>query len=501
MNPWEVDYSASQQPKQVMPWEVDYGQNDAPAASPVMESPAPQEQTGFNATMRKRGADLANIVNATSQGQQTMPEGVAQGVMNEVGALGDAVGAGVGLAAKGIYAALPESGQKRIASDMERFSQVAAPVMQQYQQNQEAFDTANPRAGRNLQAVRELGNIVPLGFSPVRRVAGEGLDMAGSAVKNVARDTAMYPVEGAATVAKGIKTLGEDGIGSIKSDFTNQANRHYAAMREEGANINPKKVTDIFSKVDQSLSERGILNPALHGKTMAVIEDLKNAAKEGTLDLETLDQQRRVLSRIKPAIDSGEDAGMARAAVRAIDDGIDSITVDDLTKGSIDAVNNLYAGRKASQKAIKIEKISDILKQADGDPNRIKAGLTRFVNKKNNLNGFSKDEKDALMNASRSTAAEKILKMAGKFGVDLGTSLTPGNTVAPLVGGFVAGSPVAGGAVVGLGTIARQLQKYMARGKADEVIRAIQKGGTPKELMQLPASEARDIIKAIKSEQ
>lgn len=298
-------------------------------------------------------------------------------------------------------------------------------------------------------------------------------------------------LSGTRTAIKGAFAKSADEIDDISSNIRSITNKHYAAMREEGANIAENKTQEIFNTIDNNLSSRGILNPALHGKTMAVVNDLKNAAKNGTLDLETLDQQRRVLSRIKPGIDNAEDAGMASAAVRAID----SIQIEgkDLTKGTVNAVDSLFKGRAEARRAIKIDEIGDILRQADGDPNRIKAGLTRFVNKKDNLRGFTTEEKDSLMNAARSTATERLLKMGGKFGIDLGTSLTPGNTFLPLVGG-IGGSP----AIPALGTAARQLQKYMARGKAEEVIRTIQAGGLPKEIMDLPATEASQIVQQIK---
>jgi len=103
-----------------------------------------------------------------------------------------------------------------------------------------------------------------------------------------------------------------------------------------------------------------------------------------------------------------------------------------------------------------------------------------------------------LRQAAQATTAEKLLKMGGKFGLDLGTSLTAGNTVAPLVGGIAAGSPLGAGAVITAGTISRQLQKYMARGRAEEVIKLLQKGETPKEIGKLPPKEAQEIIMATK---
>lgn len=132
------------------------------------------------------------------------------------------------------------------------------------------------------------------------------------------------------------------------------------------------------------------------------------------------------------------------------------------------AVDLLNQGRKQYAQASKFEAVADVLQKAAGDPNKIKSGLTRFLNNNNNTRGWTKTELVALKNAASSGGAEKLLKMGGKFGVDLGTSLTPGNTVAPLVGGFVNPAlPVAG-------TVARQAQKYAARGKAENLLNVLQ---------------------------
>ncbi len=465
------------------------------------------QANNFIAGQEKRGAEMQDTLAAQHQRKQTAVETLAQLGMQEIGAAGSVAAAPVEALARVGYEALPVNGQDWIKEKM----QSLAPYMQKYQQNLDTFNAENPRAGRNFQAIRELANVLPvakipnagemitdaarIGSSAVRNVAKD----TATATKNAVKDTAMYPVEGAVTVAKGMRAKSADAIEEISRELSKNANTHYTAMRTEGAQINPAKTADIFSAIDTKLASRGDLIPELHGKTIAVVEALKNKVEQGALDLGTLDQYRRVLSRIKPGIDHAEDAGMASAAVKAIDSQIDSIGGKDLTKGSLSAVNSLFAGRAESRKYIKIDKINDIIRAADGDPNRIKAGLTRFINKKGNLRGFTGEEKNALIDASRSTTAEKLLKMGGKFGIDLGTSLTPGNTVAPVIGGFAAGGGLPGAAVVAGGTAARQLQKYMARGKIDNVISAIRNGKLPKELTNIPALEARQIIKDIKS--
>lgn len=161
-----------------------------------------------------------------------------------------------------------------------------------------------------------------------------------------------------------------------------------------------------------------------------------------------------------------------------------------------EAVDLLNQGRRQYQQASKFEDVSDILTKADGDPNKIKSGLTRFLNNENNTRGWSDAEKAALKNAASGSGTEKLLKMFGKFGFDPGNSLTMGNTVAPVIGGAVGGL----GAPVG-GTIARVGQKLAARGKAQNLLDTLQNGGSkglPSKpvsgLFSAPASEIQNTI-------
>lgn len=134
--------------------------------APDMQVAQSSQELGLKGQLQERGAYLADIVDATQQGKQSIPEGIAQGVMGQVGAAGDIIGAGLGKLAKGAYNLLPEAGQKRISSDIQKFSTMAKPYAQQYQQNLEAYNKENPRAGRNFEAIRELGNVIPVGVAP-----------------------------------------------------------------------------------------------------------------------------------------------------------------------------------------------------------------------------------------------------------------------------------------------------------------------------------------------
>lgn len=311
------------------------------------------------------------------------------------------------------------------------------------------------------------------GYDKTLTGAGEGAisgALVGGAIPAIGGVAGKF-IEGAKIAKIGAASKGADELSNVSSGMKESAGNIYEKMRSIGAVINPESAQKLINNIGNAIAQKKFI-PNLNPKTVAILEDMSAASRNGALGLDEIDQYRRLLGRIGGSED-GVSAGLAK---KAIDDFVNKIDAKDLQNGTREAVDLLNKGRAEYAKASKYESISDILIKADGDPNRIKAGLTRFLNNPKNLRGFSTNEVLALKDAARSTTGEKLLKMVGKFGIDLGTSLTPGNTVAPLIGG-IAGT-MSGGAATGflapiVGTAARQGQKYLARGKGEQLLETI----------------------------
>ena len=265
----------------------------------------------------------------------------------------------------------------------------------------------------------------------------------------------------------------------------------YKEMRDAGVVLNKQANKQLASGIDDELSNIK-LNSELHRQTLSILYDLKKSTKKGKLDLEELDQFRRLFTRVSA---SGEDMHVAGRVVDAIDDAVDNLTKKDLVSGDIKAVEALNKGRSEYKKYLKFDTLSNIIQKADGDPNKIKSSINSLLNNERKIRRFNDDEITALRSAAKATSPEKILKGFGRFGID------PNNMLLPFIGGGIAGvglgTPV-GAALVGGGTIARQLNKYLSRGKAENALRIIEAGGIPKELGQLPPKEAMAIIRSLK---
>lgn len=298
--------------------------------------------------------------------------------------------------------------------------------------------------------------------------AGEGA-LYGAAIGGAipaAGALASKTLEGGKVAVQGIAARTPEVLQDTAKSMRSSAGGLYNQMRQVGAVLNPSSSNGLLSTVDAAIKKQKFI-PALNPKTTAIIDDLTETirANNGQIGLDELDQYRRMLTRIG----GSEDGVSAGAAKRAIDDIVDNLNNNGLVNGNTQAVQLLNQGRAEYARASRFDEISDILVKADGDPNKIKSGLTRFVSNVDNLKGYTSEEVGALKEAARSTTAEKLLKMGGKFGIDLGSSFTAGNTFIPAVA-TMAGQP----ALAVAGTGARQAQKYLSRGKAEKALQVIE---------------------------
>lgn len=252
------------------------------------------------------------------------------------------------------------------------------------------------------------------------------------------------------------------------SAVSGAANPIWKQMREAGDALKPDASNGLMDNITQNLSSpENKYIPQLNPKTTAIIEDMKTEAENGSLGVSTLDQYRRMLSRVG----GSEDGFSAGVAKRTIDKYLAEIPDDALISGNKDSIDLLNQARAQSAAGFKAQDVADLLSKANGDPNKIKSVLTKFVSDDDNLIGMNQQQKDALRFAANTGIVENVLKAFGKFGLDFSKSGV-GNTALPALATMAGHAPLA---IVG--TLARQGQKYIARGKAEQAFRLFEKGG------------------------
>lgn len=317
---------------------------------------------------------------------------------------------------------------------------------------------------------------------------GNRLEGAEQGAKYGAAFGAAAPVVGAvaSNVASGAKTAWKGAFASGAQELDEAGNvlkkvatDAYQDMRNAGAELNRSGISKVTYKIGKELSDSGLMNEDLHRGTLSVIKDLNADAQSGSLTLEKLDQYRQLLGQVikknTTKLDGmNPDAFKATQAISALDDAVETIGAAHLSKGTPQAIQTLDKARAAWSQYSKFDRISGIIQAAEGDANKIKQGLKTFLKNTNNTRGFSGDEIKALENAANRTGGEKILRGLGTFGFDLGKTK---NIALPAIATGSSTLVPGGIPLVAAGTAARQTGKYLARGKAEQLLNVIQNGG------------------------
>jgi hypothetical protein len=352
-------------------------------------------------------------------------------------------------------------------------------------QHVQAYLADKPNLARDLQSLGNVAAVVP--------AADAIAPIAGRTAVAIPRGIA----EGAGNFASGIAARSGDQLEAATNGMYADAGKSYNQMRSIGATLNPQAANDLMNNINSAVNSK-VFIPQLNPQTVGILSHLKTAIDtDGTIGLDQLDQYRRLLGRV-PATEDGVSAGLARAA---IDGEVNQLDGSDLLTGTPDAVTALNQGRKTFQQASKFDDIASLVQKANGDPNKLKAGLAKFMGDPSNTIGWSPDEIAAGKNAANTSVTEGLMKLGGKFGWDPGASnqgTAFAGVLAGLAGGAAYGTGV-GAAIPIAGTIARQGQKWLGRGKAENLLQTIEGNvppslsspisTAPKPILQLPAPE------------
>lgn len=344
-------------------------------------------------------------------------------------------------------------------------------------QGYDQFAKDNPRTANALESTGDIvgaaANLIPIG-----KGAAAGVELAGKGV-NAAKDglTAVKDFAKTTTIGKGAtaRLLPEE-LETAGNVIKDRANGSYKVARDSGAILTSEAGQQLVTDVRKSL---GRVSERRHGDTLSILDDMEEAAKKGQLSLDDLDDFRQDLREVhNDHTDftgrTKSDGAKASSAINELDELVNGLKNEHLASGDTSAFEALANGRAQWAQYRKFDQVAHVIKSTGGDPNKLKAAMTRFLNNPKNTRGFSDNEIAALRSAAANTTGEKLLKSLGKFGIDLGTSVSPGNTALPALTGFTGLGTGHGVPMVAAGTVARQGQKYLARGKVENLLQTIE---------------------------
>lgn len=427
--------------------------------------------------LSKRGDEWNRISGEYQSGQIGLPLATLEGAGKVVaGSAGDILGE-VG---KSIWKSDPnEPIQAAITKGMGKVAN-SAPV----QKTIDAYSNwkkQHPDAANALESTADIAQFLPTGK------AIQAVETAGETAAPLIKRSANAIVDKASESGKNISS----GVGTLKSGYSarspealegaikgmeNQAGQHFSTMK--GVGISPEISTRIFDHIDKAVREEREIDPDLHADYVKTIERMKEKAKAG-MTLQQMHLQRQLLRDVetKNFLNNKPVASVARKAIDAMDEALETAKHKGGSQEGAVGVQGMQSGIAKWAQARKFESVANVIQRSQGDPNKLKSGFTTLLNNKKQMRGFTPEEKAAIKAASENSSAEGLMKMMGKFGFDISQARSGGNTL-PWLAGFGAhmagaSTPALGG-LAAVGTGAKYGQKLAARGKAENVLNAIE---------------------------
>lgn len=425
-------------------------------ASPVMQAQGSDPFAGVASPVAQ--PDGPRLQAASAQADQAVAKGADIGSALRIGtnylagSVNDAVKRGV----QGVSDVIPQSvkdvySQTPMGVMSDAGSAIIAPLANAASEQYNKFSQNHPEtsgylnaAGNTLQAASTLAG-APSVVGKVADAVGEiplvaklGEEGGGIPVPQPATEGASPAVLKAASAAK------------------------YQEMRDAGATLNSNGLNVVNDSVDNALKNSGLMNQKMHGGTLSVINDLKNDAASGSMDLEKIDQYRQLLGDVvsdnTSKIDgANSDAMKANVAINALDDAVGSLNQSHLSSGTPEAVDALNQARdlySAKSRLSTLQRIQDNASMTDNPATAIKNGYKTLAKQVNiNPRRWTPEEVDAINKAARTGIVTGALKIGGN------------RLISGIVGG-VGGA--AGGGVKGalLGASAAEAAAYPLRAAA-----------------------------------
>ncbi len=265
----------------------------------------------------------------------------------------------------------------------------------------------------------------------------------------------------------------------------------YDEAKTAGVEYTAPGYTRLVAGLEHKLAGEGIRKD-LHPDTFhAITEMIKTGKSNGAvpggknISLNELDQLRQVASKARRRFgESSNDADkrLSRIVTDRIDDFINKPVTGDIAAGdpakASESIKHARALWQRMRKAETLDKINERALNKVG-ANYSNAGMQtalrqEFKNLANSpkFSRFSKEEQAVIRRIVRGASTENMLRWAGKF--------APTSPVSAMVSMFVGapGGPVGQVALMGAGTVARNISARMGASKVNELNALVRRGYT-----------------------
>jgi hypothetical protein len=256
----------------------------------------------------------------------------------------------------------------------------------------------------------------------------------------------------------------------------------YKRAEDAGLVVKPESFKRVVAGVVYKAKKEGI-DPTIHPKATAAAKRLVDAVENAQpKTLQELDTLRRVVKAAAASIDPDERR-IATIMIDRIDDYLANLTAKDVAAGDANvASNSIMEARSLWARMRKAEVIDELFEKAKNavGANYTQAGMStalrqqfrQLLNNKKAMRGFSKEEQAAIRRVVRGGPVENVIRLLSK--------MAPRGVVS---GGFGLGvgatmGPMAGGAAMLTGELARRSASAMAMRNANKASELIRRGGS-----------------------
>lgn len=334
-----------------------------------------------------------------------------------------------------------------------------------------------PQGAGNLEALLNIASLAPVGKAATAgkdalRELTSGVPLMGKNIENI--PSLGGDLSGLASRIKPVTKVRDfDTISQTTKSLKNNTQAAYQKAADLGATLTKEASSGAGSQIRADVIQEigSDLDPVLHSQTSAALKLLDKKAEKG-LGLLSLENSRKQLGRIAYGKSTApEDAFAAKAAVKSIDKVTDSLGDNPsmLTSGTPEAITALKAGRAASQLERRHGDIAKIVRDANGDPDKLQTVFNTLYKNQKKFNQYSPDEQAIIKSLAHAGTGTKVLKNVGRVGFG-GSSHT-----IPALETLAAFTNPALGIPMVAGTVANVARKSIVRGSADKLLQTIAK--------------------------
>jgi hypothetical protein len=442
-------------------------------------------------------------------------QGVSTGAQELAGALGTAQETAGDIAAWGAgkIGFSPESQEtaRQIGKRLQTFPIITPmPTGEQIKSTvREKFGPEYEPKTKTGEAVEKIGEFAPSAFAGPGSVLRRGAMavIPGLAVEGAGELTGDNPLaEAGAGIASSLLAAGRGGSGTreaIKAapsakEIAEQTNDIYNSLRSAGIAYDNNSYAQFVLDLQREMKSRGY-RPRKNAPNpiSADLEELADAVNN-PLDFAEMESLRKSIGKGLPVTASKEDIAAAAFVREKFDEFLESAPI--ITGGNIpaDQVGALTkAARELASRNIKTRIIEEAIERAttaaSGFENGLRIEFRKIKNNPKKFRGFSKIEKNAIMNIMGGTTPQNLLAQIGRLGISLDKLTAKASLLPTLVtgGGYGMGQFLPAAAVVGTATGAKYLSRLLAEKSAKDLSALMRTGKTE----QIRAAAADEIAR------